>query len=768
MAQEVEIFKIDFGNTITSIQKLKAELKDTRKAFESAQIGTDAYKKLETGVKTLNTRIKSLNDATKDNINALGGINKSAKFAEGSYGELKQRIDDQRKALLNLEVGTEEFNATQQGLIKLQEERIKIESKIPSLFQERIKGAIDESNSLKQLKIDLKEAQSAALNGDGAAAKRVAELTDKIGDLQDETRSLQGTGIERLNASMGLLTEAFQNFDLDKAKTGFKALGTAMSAIPLILLIEGIKALIDNFDEVVKFAKAFTGSMSEAEKITKELTLATEAETKVNTKLIDQYDRQIELLEAQGGHEKEIIALKKEKIAVEIKEAENSVRLHAAKAAEILLNDNLTDSIYKFQAATLRKLGQDRAADLIEKTIADGKKERIKEDVKAIEDANKSILDAKNELLIIDAEVNKKEVEAAKEKNKKKQEEDDKYRKAAVESYNRMAEMENEIIDKQEAKRLAIKQAAAEGEMQIEQMINDFVIQGLKDQNTERVAAAQLAIEQDRVNVEKQIELLTIQRDIALENETLTASEKLLIQEKYYQDVAKLRTDNEQRELQAYSNIGNSAIEISNNIFEAQLNNVTKGSAQEKEIRLKQFRTNKALQLAIATIQGTQAVLAAFSSGAATPIIGAATGAVYAALAAAVAATNIAKIASTPEPQFYVGGYTGSGNPRDEAGVVHKDEYVVPSRIKNTAEGNYHITQLEKMRTGSGNLFSGISGMFDGGFTGRSASASTNDKNDVSKLLEQTILSMPTPVVRVTDINNVNESVNQSINVSSL
>lgn len=768
MAQEVEIFKIDFGNTITSIQKLKAELKDTRKAFESAQIGTDAYKKLETGVKTLNTQIKSLNDATKDNINALGGVNKSAKFAEGSYGELKQRIDEQRKSLLNLTVGTEEFNATQQGLIKLQEERIKIESKIPSLFQERIKGAIDESNSLKQLKIDLKEAQSAALNGDGAAAKRVAELKDKIDDLKDSTQSLQGSGVERLNTSMQLLTEGFSNFDADKVKTGFKGIGAAMSAIPLILLIEGIKALIDNFDAIVKFAKEFTGSMSEAEKITKELTLATEAETKVNTKLIAQYDRQIQLLEAQGGHEKEIIKLKKEKIAVEIKEAENSVKLHAAKAAEVLLNDDLTDSIYKFQAATLRKLGQDKAANLIEKSIANEKKKRIAEDVKAIEEANKNILDAKNELLIIDAEANKKEVENNKEKNKKKQEEDDKYRKAAVESYNRQADLENELIDKQEAKRKAIKEAAAQGQMEIDQMVNDFISQGFQDLNTERIAAAQLAIEQDKANVEKQIELLTIQKDIALENEKLTTSERLLIVEKYYQDVDQLRTQNELKELQAYENIGNSAIQISNNIFEAQLNNVTKGSQQEKDIRLKQFRTNKALQLSIATIQGTQAVLAAFSSGAATPIIGAATGAVYAALAAAVAATNIAKIASTPEPQFYKGGYTGSGDPKGEAGVVHYDEYVVPSRVKNTAEGAYHITQLERMRTGAGNIISGISGMFDGGFTGRSAGQATEDKNNLNKILEQTILSMPAPVVRVTEINNVNDSINQSVSVSSL
>jgi hypothetical protein len=768
MAQEIEIFKIDFGNTLISIQKLKAELKDTRKAFETANIGTESYKKLETGVKTLNTQIKSLNDATKENTNALGGINKSAKFAEGSYGQLKQRIDEQRKSLLNLEVGTEEFNATQQGLIKLQEQRIAIESKIPSLFQERIKGAIDESNSLKQLRIDLKAAQSAALNGDGEAAKRVAELKDKIDDLKDSTKSLQGSGVERLNTSMDLLTQGFQDFDADKVKTGFKGIGAAMSAIPLILIIEGIKALIDNFDEVAKFVKTATGSFSEAEKIVIDLTKAIEAETLVNSKLIAGYDREIKLLTAKGGQEKEIIALKKEKIKIEIKEAENTIKLQAAKAAEILLNDDLQDSILRVSVATIKKIGLDEQAKTIEKVLALQKKARIKEEVKAIEEANKAILDAKNELLIIDIESNKKQVEVNDEKNKKKLESDKEYYKTLQEEQARLADIDKESIKKNEALKLEIRRASLEAQKTLEQEFNDFVNKGLADEITNKLAAAELEVELNQADTNKKIELLTLEKDIALENEQLTANEKLLINEQYQNDVRALRTEAQQQELKAYESLGQSILAISNNVFETQLNNVEKGSQQEKDIKLKQFRTNKALQLGIAAIQGTQAVLAAFSSGAATPVIGAATGAVYAALAGVVAATNIAKIASTPEPQFYEGGYTGMGDPKGEAGVVHYDEYVVPSRIKNTGKGSYHINQLEQMRRGTGNIVSGISGMFDGGFAARSASREVQASNDINKILTETLLSMPAPVVRVTDINNVNESVRTSIKVSSL
>lgn len=274
MANQVEIFNIDFGDTLNSIEKLKAELKETRKLFETAKPNTAEFVKYSTEVKRLDGTIKALNGVTKENQNALGGINNAAKFASGSYGELKQKIEQQKKALLELNIESEDFVNTQEELIKLQEQRIEIEKKIPSLFQERIKGAIDESNSLKQLRLDLKAAQSAALNGDGKAAERVAELKDKIDDLKDSTQSLQGSGVERLNTSIGLLTEGFANFDTDKVKTGFKGIGAAMSAIPIVLLIEGVKLLIDNFDKVKEVVQNLIPSLKEQFNLTKELNAA--------------------------------------------------------------------------------------------------------------------------------------------------------------------------------------------------------------------------------------------------------------------------------------------------------------------------------------------------------------------------------------------------------------------------------------------------------------------------------------------------------------
>ena len=82
-----------------------------------------------------------------------------------------------------------------------------------------VEGTGKAINSIKELKAELKAAQSAALNGDGKAAKRVAELKDKMDDLKDTTKSLQGSGVEKISSGFSLLGQGFKDFDFDKIKT---------------------------------------------------------------------------------------------------------------------------------------------------------------------------------------------------------------------------------------------------------------------------------------------------------------------------------------------------------------------------------------------------------------------------------------------------------------------------------------------------------------------------------------------------------------------
>jgi len=85
---------------------------------------------------------------------------------------------------------------------------------------------------------------------------------------------------------------------------------------------------------------------------------------------------------------------------------------------------------------------------------------------------------------------------------------------------------------------------------------------------------------------------------------------------------------------------------------------------EQKQLDRETFDRNKKIQISNATMQTAQAVLAAFASGVATPIIGPATGAVYAAIAAAFGAAQIAAISAQPFTAARGGIVPGAGSGR--------------------------------------------------------------------------------------------------------
>ena len=764
MANQVEIFNIDFGDTLNSIEKLKAELKETRKLFETAKPNTAEFVKYSTEVKRLDGTIKALNGATKDNQNALGGINQAAKFAAGSYGELKQKIEQQKKALLELNVESEDFVNTQEELIKLQNQRIEIEKKIPSLFQERIKGAIDESNALKQLKADLKAAQSAALNGDGAAAKKVAELKDKIDDLKDSTKSLQGSGVEKLNTSIGLLTEGFSNFDADKVKTGFKGIGAAMSAIPIILIIEGIKALIENFDVVVKFAKNMTDGFSDTERAVKALTLSTEKDTIANKALISQYDNEIKLLQAKGGSEKELTELKKKKLLVELAELQNSVRLRYAKVQEVIANDDISESLLRASIAAAKKIGADKLAEQGEKELAKQKKERYQEDLTAFRDAATQVSQAKTDLLVLDIEYNKKQVESAKEKNKEilESEKDRQAREADI--MNAQIDKEEELVRQSIQRQKDADAMLLELEQQLLNNISDLDKQRYID-NVALADAKLLDVKRNGVfYLETQLELLNAEREQELSNTELTEAQRAEIINKYREEERQLNEKYYSDNLQAASNVTASLGDLSNSLFDLKRSNLQKGSEEDKAAAKKQFEVNKAFGITTALIQGAVAVINASASVPYLPV-----GLAASIAASATTAATVAKISST-KFQYFDGGYTERGNPREESYSMgnkqfHKNEYVIPAKVLNTPTGSLLASKAESMRKGFSP--SGISGYFDGGFTNNSVSRSAATANNFTSELSSVISKLQI-ITKVTDINRVSKQNEVGVNISSL
>jgi hypothetical protein len=141
-----------------------------------------------------------------------------------------------------------------------------------------VERTITSFKDLKKATKDLRDEQLAmsAKFGDTSeqatkAGKKLAELKDKVEDLNDSTQSLKGSGVEKLTSSFRLLGEGIGTFDFDKIKTGFKGVGAAMSAIPIFLIIEGLKLLYDNFDKITAMFDTTTASEKALAEATKEV-----------------------------------------------------------------------------------------------------------------------------------------------------------------------------------------------------------------------------------------------------------------------------------------------------------------------------------------------------------------------------------------------------------------------------------------------------------------------------------------------------------------
>lgn len=255
-----------------------------------------------------------------------------------------------------------------------------------------VQGAEKSINSVKDLKDALKEAKNEQVRtamafGEGskeyiAASRNVAGLKDKFDDLNDSTKTLKGSGVEGLTSSFGLLKQGIGNFDFGAIKAGFKGIGTAMSAIPLILLIQGITFLAEKFNifgliaEGVTFIiDAFTDALGftnkAAEKQSKELI---ENLGKEKTKLTERYDAELKLKTAAGESTK---ALELEKLrAVENNIAEQVKLLDDLQKTKGKLNDEELKNYETLQsdllkATTDRQVAETKQLQEQKKTFAD-------------------------------------------------------------------------------------------------------------------------------------------------------------------------------------------------------------------------------------------------------------------------------------------------------------------------------------------------------------------------------------------------------------
>jgi len=416
----------------------------------------------------------------------------------------------------------------------------------------QVGGASVDIDSIAKAKKAIKDLNSEVLKGNKEALKSLADVKDRLEDVKEATDTVKGSGVEKLTSSFSLLSQGFTSFDADKIKTGFKGIGSAMGAIPIFLLIEGVQLLIQNFDVVIKFVNDFIGVTDDGKKAVDKLVLSIGQESdalKVLTQASDNYT-QTELLNAKlrGASDEELAAISKRNFRQKIKDTQESIDILVKEYNALLTNEEATkeqlDESFKTLQATkaAKKQLENDAANFDIQIKIDEKKRQ--------EDQNKDLL-AKN-----------KEFAAQ--------------RLADQKAANEELLKENKRIFDEFAK------VGALGDEFRKQLIDDQknIDQSIIDSNE---LFKQLSAEQDAV-----------------------------AQRSRDENLAKTK-EKDAIERQTQENFFNAARGLSDAFFAGQLNAAQGNEQKRNEILKKQFSVEKAFNIARATIDGIRSVQSALT-----------------------------------------------------------------------------------------------------------------------------------------------------------
>ena len=515
--------------------------------------------------------------------------------------------------------------------------------------------AAEAAKTVQELKKSLKDLvnQQANVAAGSAEWKKLTQAINdtegKIGDLTDSFKTLQGSGVERVTSSFNLLKEGFTSFDSGKIKAAFNGIGAAMKAVPIFLIVEGITYLVSNFKELSQgsgiLAKAlqFVGGIIDG--LVDAVYMLTDALGLTNSAL----EEQGEAIKTNADKAKEALANQTaeydRQIAVAKASGKNAVDLEIAKQQAII---NTNKALVEQTIAYVRNGG----------VLTEEQNKLLTEQLQSIKSAvaQQDVIRL-NETKRIDDE-NKKRAEQQAELNKKLKEEEQKRYEDWLANLDKYTQAERERRIKERAEALGLDTEALQrnldrGAALRKSKLIEAEINSIANQN----------------DIDAQIAFLNQKRINELNAEGLTFQDKELINAKYakqFEDLEKKKTDianaEEKQRQQAALDVASKTIAATQALTDAYFAfKLAKAKGDDKatlELAKKQFNINKGLQIANATIQGVQAVLAAYSSGAAVPVVGTVLGPVYAALAGITAAAQIAKIAST---KFDGGGASGGG-----------------------------------------------------------------------------------------------------------
>lgn len=605
MAENKDIgFKLEINGvekSISSIKDLKGAIKDLQDVAENSDIGSEQYKQAIEDLEKLNDQLKEVTQTERQAAKAAEDLAKAEQEAAKETGDLRKQFEVLEDELFMLagqgKENTEEF---------------------------------------RKLSIE-----AATLN------KRIDAVNQTLG----------GSSTERAEMGYAKLQESFKKLDFKGIAQGFSILKTAIAATGVMLLVQGVQYLYENFDKLSQgsggLAKAlrFVGDI-----ITDILNVGEQMLNWITDTigLTNQLERDMESMSKAA-----IDGFKKSKEALAEQTAEMDRNIKVAKA---MGKNTVAMEIEKQQAIIETNKQYLLQLEQMAKTRAITDEER-----KLIKESAKAIKDAKAEIKIIEANAQKekdattKANNATAEANRQKQLADEKKlfsdiqreRLASMADRDKAAYMQLEL-DKQKAIEEIDATKASEAVKQ-QARYSAYQEYVLKVEALDKQIADKKLADEEKAKADAEAKRLA---DIEKEKQTTA----LLVAEKKKKDEERLAQEKavEDARFQIAQNSINSLQGLSDMYFLFKTKNLEKGSAEELRQAKRQFDINKGLQIASATIAGIQGVQNALSATSILPEPIATAFRISNAIAVGVAsAANIAKIAAS---QFSVGGgATGGG-----------------------------------------------------------------------------------------------------------
>jgi hypothetical protein len=782
------IFKIDTTPTVSALQdvndlltqsknKLK-ELTDAGKLQTNEYISQNAeVKALEKEQRALNNVLVQQTGATKIMTKATEDNIKAGKAQENSIAENRKAYNALYNQLIQTAKPTKEQIQTAKELNKTLKEQEAALGNTTRNVGNYGQGFSEAGKQINLFGVNIGEVSKGL-----EAAK--AGFTAAGGGVKGFGAALATTGLPLIIMGIQSLITVFENFKpvADAVEDSTTALGAAFRAIVTGGSIDDIVNSSMNLLNVLRDLEdtqgAFNISQAKGRAQVDALIIASKDRTK------SEGDR-LKLIEKAEALERDIFGkanvrnvisidnqAKALKAKLEISDAELKILAEEDTQRSLALRKRLEDT----KGLTDEELKLYQTA-LLERQSLEGELNKFSE----------KMINARNKI------IEKAEAEAQKAADKRAKEKEKRDRDAADAAAKKTIADAKAISDKEKAEQDEVNRLNKIADRNA--FLEELRIKTLLSGQEQEEALFELAFE-------KRIEDLRALGLSEVKIEEIKQKELLAIKEKYAEkgteltkSTAKTAEEIQTEQIQAIQGIVGGALNTIGSISDIlsevtarkqeELDAALKSGAlseeeyakQSAELKRKQFEENKAIQLATAVMQGINATLAAYTSGASIPLVGTVTGPLFAALAAAFSAVQIGMIASKQPPRFATGviGLDGPGTATSDSidARLSRGESVMTAKATERfapvlAQMEMAVGNRPNFQLGNRKFATGYIPTTDGGYSDRAMSNEVNNASTMAKMFSDSIAKMPQPKLVYDEFTNFVNNRNQSVNLSEL